>query len=96
MDFRVTIDRSINDIMRQIGYSPAYFQKAEEFSMVRKLVRNDYPRFHLYIKKSGDGLSFNLHLDQKKPSYKGSKGHSGEYDGDLVEGEAERIKGLLK
>lgn len=45
--------------------------------------------------KEGDYI-FSLHLDQKKPSYEGSKKHSGEYDGNVVESEAERIKDLLK
>ena len=97
--------------MRTIGYVPAYFQKAGEFSMVRKLARNDYPRFHLYIKEiassaapagaaprndgAGKTLNFSLHLDQKKPSYEGQTGHSGDYDGPVVENEAERIKTIL-
>lgn len=103
MNFEVkNINKSINDIMRQIGYQPACFQNEGEFSIVRQLGRNDYPRFHLYIKQSFDSAQdklntfvFNLHLDQKKPSYRGSAGHSGEYDGDLVEKEAERIKAIL-
>ena len=96
MKFEIkNIDKSINDIMRTIGYQPAYFQEQGEFSVVRRLRGSDYPRFHLYIKNSGKDFSFNLHLDQKKPSYEGATGHSGDYDGDLVEGEAERIKDLL-
>ncbi len=78
--------------MRAIGYKPAFFQKEEEVSIVRQIGRNDYPRFHLYIK----GSVFNLHIDQKKPSYEGQTGHSGDYDGPVVEVEAERIQQLLK
>ena len=106
MEFIIkSIQKSVNDIMRQIGYIPAHFQNKGEFSIIRKISRNDYPRFHLYIKeadrpidRSTTGMSFNfsLHLDQKKPSYEGSKGHSGEYDGDVVENEAERIKNILE
>jgi len=103
MEFKITTNKSINDIMRQIGYTPAYFQNAGEFSVVRKLAGNDYPRFHLYIKEtsdkqqetSGKSYNFSLHLDQKKPSYEGSTGHSGEYEGEVVSREAERIKSLL-
>ena len=107
MEFTIkNLNKSINNIMRTIGYVPSYFQNEGEFSMVKKLGKNDYPRFHLYIKegKSLDvatsrgrlnTLVFNLHLDQKKPSYSGVRGHSGEYDGKIVEGEAERIKTLL-
>jgi len=122
MQFEIkNLNRSINDIMRTIGYQPAYFQKDGEFSIVRQISRNDYPRFHLYIKEGnpsslanssghsgseepsgsmrqmeGKSFIFSLHLDQKKPSYEGSTGHSGEYDGDVVEGEAERIKNILQ
>lgn len=96
MEFAIkNLNKSINDIMRQIGYTPAYFQNAGEFSIVKKIAGNDYPRFHLYIKENGGGFIFNLHLDQKKPSYEGLKGHSGEYEGEVVEEEAERIKNLL-
>ena len=73
---------------------------------MRQLGRNDYPRFHLYVMEKSFGAAasqdklntfvFNLHLDQKKPSYEGQKGHSGDYDGDVVEGETERIKNILE
>ena len=96
MAFQITnIQKSTSDLMRTIGYMPAYFQKPGEISIVRQMGRNDYPRFHAYIKQHGQGFSFNLHLDQKKPSYEGSTGHSGDYDGDVVEGEVERIKSVL-
>jgi len=81
--------------MRTLGYQPAYFQKEGEFSIVRHVGRNDYPRFHVYIKEVTDGFAFNIHLDQKKPSYEGSTGHSGDYDGPVVEGEVTRIQQLL-
>lgn len=83
-------------------------QNEDEISIVRQLGRNDYPRFHLYITKNDREFSFNIHLDQKKPSYparigyakdvaggEGYHAHSGEYDGDLVENEVERIKKIL-
>lgn len=81
--------------MRTIGYKPAYFQNEGETSIVRQIGRNDYPRFHIYITQQGSGMNFNIHLDQKKPSYEGSTGHSGDYDGPVVESEIERIKQLL-
>ena len=40
-------------------------------------------------------MIFNLHLDQKKPTYEWHIAHSGEYDGELVEKEIERIKKIL-
>lgn len=96
MEFIIkNLKESVNGLMRKIGYHPAYFQNEKEVSIVRQISGNDYPRFHLYIKQDSQDFNFSLHLDQKKPSYKGVKGHSGEYDGDVVEGEAERIKNLL-
>ena len=63
-----------------------------EWSFVRRLSSGDYPRFHVYAKMDGDDFLVNLHLDQKRPSYEGTRAHSGEYDGALVVEEAERIK----
>lgn len=105
MQFEINnIQKTINHIMRQIGYVSAYFQNGGEFSMVKKIGVNDYPRFHLYIKEHGEGLAFSLHLDQKRPSYparashaggEGWHAHSGDYEGVVVEREAERIKKVL-
>lgn len=95
MKFQVTINKSISDVIRTIGYQTTYLQNEDEVSVIRKLGVGDYPRFHLYIIEEKDGFSCNLHLDQKKPSYKGSAGHAGEYDGKLIEEEVERIKSLL-
>jgi len=61
-------------------------------SFIRPLQSSDYPRFHLYIEKRENELILNLHLDQKKPIYKGSPAHAGEYDGPVVEQEAQRIR----
>jgi acid phosphatase class B len=72
--------------MRKCGYVP------HEESFVRG---SRYPRFHIYAKTLTDGIQLNLHLDQKKPSYKGSRAHNGEYDGPLVEQEAARIQKIL-
>ncbi|MDP1538808.1 MAG: hypothetical protein Q8M00_02135 [bacterium] len=80
---------------RKIGY---HFQgkgkEREELSFVRP--PRGYPRFHIYLKVENDNLILNLHLDQKKPIYKGVTAHSGEYKGEIVEKEAERIKQILK
>ncbi len=66
-----------------------------EFNLVRPLAR-DYPRFHIYLMEENNILNFNLHLDQKKPSYSKQTKHSGEYDGDLVLGEKQRIEKILE
>lgn len=97
MQFEIkNIQKSTSDLMRTIGYIPAYFQKPGEISVIRPLARQDYPRFHLYITQKGADMNFSLHLDQKKPSYEGQTGHSGDYDGPVVEGEAQRIQQLLQ
>jgi len=97
MQFEIkNLQKSTNDVMRTLGYKSAYFQKPGEVSIVRLMGRNEYPRFHAYIKQNGQDFSFNLHLDQKKPSYEGQTGHSGDYDGEVVESEAERIKSMLE
>jgi len=96
MEFVVRdMQESTNSLMRRLGYRPAYFQKASESSIVRPLSGRDYPRFHLYIKQRNADICFNLHLDQKKPSYEGATAHSGDYEGEAVREEMERIKGLL-
>ena len=41
-------------------------------------------------------MTFKLHLDQKKPIYEGAPAHAGEYDSELVQKEAERIKQILQ
>ena len=76
-------------LLRKAGYF------AYQDSFVRPLERSGYPRFHIYIEEKNDNLIFNLHLDQKRPIYKGSSAHSGEYDSPIIEKEAKRIKELL-
>ena len=49
----------------------------------------------IFLKNNKD-LHFNLHLDQKKPIYKGAPAHSAEYDGEILKKEAERIKEKFK
>ena len=87
------LNDNIYNLLKKIGY---HFigknQKKSEIVFNRPLERNRYPRFHLYLKINEDRIIFNLHLDQKKPSYKGSPAHSAEYEGKIVENEAERIK----
>ncbi len=80
--------------MRKIGY----FFIDKNQSYIRPLERNGYPRFHIYLEidSQDNKIIFNLHLDQKKPIYKGVSAHSGEYDGIAVETEAQRIKQILE
>jgi len=88
---------NIVNLARKIGY---YFSKEEEdeLSFVRPLEKSGYPRFHLYVRENPKtkDLTINLHLDQKKPIYKGAPAHAGEYEGKIVEKEAQRIKQILR
>lgn len=87
---------SIVNIGRDIGYIFQRETSDNKVSFVRPLERGGYPRFHLYVKLDGDNLVFDLHLDQKRPVYKTAHDHAAEYDGTLVENEADRIKQTLK
>ncbi len=87
MKFTSGFQGNIYNLMRQAGYHP---YETGESSFIRRLGPDDYPRFHAYVSRETGEI--NLHLDQKKPIYKGTTAHSGEYDGELVEKEAERIK----
>jgi hypothetical protein len=96
MDFVLkNIQKSIVKISREVGYLIIDTKENGEYNMVRKLTANHYPRFHIYLKQRGNDFVFDLHLDQKKPSYEGSHAHSGEYFGPVIDGEADRIKSIL-
>ncbi|TSC96732.1 MAG: Uncharacterized protein Athens071426_460 [Parcubacteria group bacterium Athens0714_26] len=70
--------------------------KAGDVSYVRSLdAGRFYPRFHIYTQDLfSQEIEINLHLDMKKPSYEGMSAHSGEYDGELVSNEAQRIMNI--
>ena len=82
---------NITLLMRRLGYVPDKRQRPGFLSFSRRVGSSDYPKFHIYINPAYKNV-LNLHLDMKKPSYRGSHAHSGEYDSDLVKEEAWRIK----
>ncbi len=81
--------------LRRVGYALITNRRGATKSFVRRLDRDQFPRFHLYVEDYGDSWSLNLHLDQRAPIYQGVTAHGGEYDGSVVEREAARIKQLL-
>lgn len=83
------------DALRRAGYFPFRDPKTGDESFVCRLGVDFYPRFHLYVKEGGDSLNFSLHLDQKQASYGGSHMHNGEYEGENIEKEIERLRGWL-
>lgn len=86
---KITVINNLDPVLvlRRAGYGQVMDRRATEVSYNRRLGSGFYPRFHAYI----NGSVINLHLDQKQVSYEGSSAHSGEYDGDTVETEGERI-----
>ncbi len=94
--FEGKFSESARNLVRRCGYGEIRDFRTGEISYVRRLGSSFYPRFHLYLNEEGERLVLNLHLDQKKPIYAGQKAHSGEYDGELVEAEAQRIKEIIE
>ncbi len=98
MEFSIkNTNETIANMARKIGYKAVGAQHIGEYSLIKKMDGNNYPRFHVYIKedKEHNEYSLSLHLDQKQPSYGKTHRHSGEYKGEVVENEAERIKNVL-
>lgn len=79
-------------ILEAAGYHEFSDPNTGKISYVYRLGTGFYPRFHAYINQSDAGkVVIDLHLDQKQASYEGSRMHSGEYDGDTVEKEVDRL-----
>lgn len=90
------LKENLKVLMNRLGYHQFFDNKTGLVSYIRRLSGLDYPRFHVYINEKNDGLEFNLHFDEKKPSYQGYHAHSGEYDSPLVQEELERIKNYIE
>lgn len=81
--------------IRRAGYGMIMDRRGGIKSFVRRLDRDLCPRFHIYLEDKNDEWALNLHLDQRATVYEGVAAHSGEYDGEVMEQERERIKHLL-
>lgn len=98
MKLIVRSSRNIHNLMRQCGY---HFEREDKgelvFSRIIGQAKSGYPRFHAYVKIDhvSQQTLVNLHLDQKKPIYKGTPAHAAEYESEVVKKEAERIKQVL-
>ena len=101
MKFKIPSSGNIQNLMRNCGY---FLERQDpqtgEMAFSRPAggaSRSGYPRFHIYAQYDpvAQETAINLHLDQKKPTYKGTAAHSGEYNGALVETEVERIKNII-
>ena len=95
MEFKIAKNKIADNIdvaMRATGYHKTHHSGAnEQLNFTKHLSQAGYPRFHIYLKENKTDYIFSLHLDQKKPVYKGAKAHSGDYDGAVVVVEAQRI-----
>ena len=78
-------------VMRRAGYFPFTDPNTGKESFIFRPTPERYPRFHVYMRQERGHIVFDLHIDQKKPSYKGSRMHAGEYEGPTVKKELERI-----
>ncbi|HHD92553.1 MAG TPA: hypothetical protein ENL06_02975 [Candidatus Portnoybacteria bacterium] len=103
MQKRIKLKTKTNFLLlaREIGYQLKAIKTLsdgiEEANYQRYISRFAYPRFHLFVKKNNSNeIILSLHFDQKKPSYNGSSAHSGEYDGQLVKDEMERILKIIQ
>jgi hypothetical protein len=88
---------TIYNLMRDLSYH--FLEKDEstgELNFTHPIRGDLFPRFHAFLKISQQDIAFSIHLDQRAPTYKGTVAHEGEYEGPLVEGEAERIKQFFK
>ncbi len=78
------------------GYGKIIDRRMNKISFAKRIHRDFYPRFHVYIMPESGRTVFDLHLDQKRPIYEGVTAHSGEYDGEVVEREAARVRGVIE
>ncbi|MFA5047508.1 MAG: hypothetical protein WC516_00535 [Patescibacteria group bacterium] len=90
---KITIPKQLNtiDVIKKSGYGLPPSRASGQLNFIRRLGGSNYPHFHAYV----DDHVINLHLDQKQPSYDGSRAHSGEHDGEVVENEVRRIQEVI-
>ncbi len=89
--FTKTYSENPRNLIRKCGYGEQV-KRSGDPHYTRRAGAGEFPRFHVYLKELDTGFQVNLHLDQKAACYEGSNAHSGEYDGELVEKEGERIR----
>lgn len=95
MTFKINnLNYNVPELARRLGYRPIGYTSQNELNCVRPL-GGDYPRFHIYLKEEPQVIIFNIHLDQKKPSYEGTAAHAGDYESDTVKQEVQRVKEII-
>ena len=82
-------------LLQKCGYHYTGESRGES-GFSRRAGRGIYPQFHIYVNQdTAEELVLNLHFDAKRPSYPGTSRHSGEYDTEIVNEEATRIKNFI-
>ena len=82
------------NFIRRAGYGE-HRGFEDQLSYTRRLQGTPYPHFHAYVEDRDGGMQINLHLDQKQASYEGTRAHTGEYEGPIIEREMIRIKSVV-
>ena len=93
MEFQIAKNKIMDNIEVAIMRTAGYHKLNQAF--VRPLSLAGFPRFHIYLKETKTDYIFNLHLDQKRTVYNKAKAHQGDYDSQIIEQEAQRIKNKL-
>jgi len=93
--FDGTHGMSPRQLIRRCGYGEQVTRQGK-VSYTKRLGGGQYPRFHAYLDTTDSGFRINLHLDQKGACYTGTTAHSGEYDGEVVEREGERVREVVQ
>lgn len=84
-------------ILEQAGYHYFVDPNTGKESFVMRLGRGFYPRYHVYVREFQNGhMECDVHIDQKQHSEAGYTAHMGEYDGDRVQEECDRIARWLE
>lgn len=96
LDMKFTVSfvdgAQVLNILRKAGYMAFTDPNTGHESFTLRTGPDFYPRFHLYVSQGENKTTFDLHLDQKQPSYgAGTHMHSGEYDTPVVEKELTRV-----
>lgn len=78
--------------VRRVGSGP--FPRYHAYVTEAADGRGETSKRSLQLAAGSLQLVINLHVDQKAPTYQRGRAHSGEYDGQLVEQEAARLRAL--
>lgn len=91
---RSYLDYTPYNLLVSAGYKYIVSRHTNTGSFIRPVGHQPYPRFHIYLDDDGvsENVTIKLHLDQKRAIYQGVTAHSGEYEGDVVAEELNRLK----